>query len=153
MKLYLGALPYLCIAAAMIAQDAKIPKKIDDLAVRYAEATAYFEIVAEALEKSGKENSKAKATRDDAMFYSLLLAIEGRTQEFAVKVTHARIEVSKKEMLKEMDYRNENIAIIMNKYGDSSLDLMKNPPKEVLELLEKAARNVKNSHKDESRKK
>lgn len=153
MKSYITLLIFLCMEIIGFAQDVKIPQKVDDLAVRYAEATAFFEIVAEALAKSGSENSKAEAMRDDAMLYSLLLANEGRSREFAVKVTHARIEFSKKEMLKEMDYRNENIAIITNKYEESSLDLIKNPTKEVSDLLAKTARDQKNASHGDSIKK
>ncbi|MBL9214824.1 MAG: hypothetical protein JNG83_05035 [Opitutaceae bacterium] len=84
------------------------------------------------------------------MFYSLLLASEGRTQEIAVKVTHARIEWGKKDMLKEMDHRNENISIIVNKYGEASIDLIKNPRKEVLALLERHALEIARDREDAS---
>lgn len=140
MKRHLVTSLYLCLTLATFAQETKIPKELDNLSVKYAEATAYFDIVIEALGKSGKENTKYAAVRDDAMLYSLLLASEGRTQDVAVKVTHARIEVSKKDMLREMNYRNENIAIIENKYAEVSLDLMKNPPEELQELIAKYAK-------------
>lgn len=132
-----------CVAALTFAQDEDISKKHDELAVQYAEAAAYFEIVAEALEKSGKEHAKATAMRDDAMLCSGLLACEGRSQEMAMKVTVARIELNKKAMLKEMEFLNANIAIVVNKYQDRMLQLMNNPPKEVSDSLLKAGATLK----------
>jgi hypothetical protein len=91
------------------------------------------------------------------MAYALTLASEGRTQDVAVKVTFARIESSKKIMLREMENRNENIAIIENKYADQSFELMKNLPTGVREYLVKhvimPAQGEKNAPTDESKKK
>ncbi|MBL9216030.1 MAG: hypothetical protein JNG83_11185 [Opitutaceae bacterium] len=46
MKRYLIAALIVCTSAATFAEEKKIPKDVDNLAVRYAEATAYFELVA-----------------------------------------------------------------------------------------------------------
>ena len=65
----------------------------------------------------------------------MLLASQTRESEMAGKVTLARVEYSKKEMLKEIDHRNENISILMNKYQDSSEKLINKPPQVVKKLL------------------
>jgi hypothetical protein len=70
------------------------------------------------------------------MAVSLALASVGRTNELAVNVTNSRIEYYKKLMLQEIDYRNENISILINKYNQSSIDLLKSPSKKVLEALD-----------------
>lgn len=136
-------------------QENKIQEEKNNLSAQYAEAAAYFEIVAEALSKSGRDAAKYAAEAQIAMAYALTLASEGRTQDFAIKVTIARIESSKKMMLREMDYRNENIAIIENKYADKSFELMKNLPKDVREAIMKhvimSTQGGKNTPADESK--
>ena len=122
----------------------------------YAEATAYFELVSEALTKSGRDAKEYASAAQISMAYALVLASEGRTQDVAVQVTNARIESSKKIMLREMDYRNENIIIIENKYADESFKLMKNIPKDIRESIVehwiKPARGGKNVPTDKSKK-
>jgi len=111
----------------------------DNLAVKYAEAAAYFVIVHQALEQSGEkyaEVSKGYGDQYDlCCMISMLLASQTRDPEMAGKVTLSRVEYSKKEMQKEMGHRNENISILMNKYQDSSIELMNNPPKIVNDLF------------------
>jgi hypothetical protein len=111
----------------------------DNLAVKYAEAGAYFLIVHQAMEQSGEkyaEVSKGYGDQYDlCCMISMLLASQTRDSEMAGKVTLSRVEYSKKEMLKEMGHRNENISILMNKYQDSSIELVNNPPKIVNDLF------------------
>jgi hypothetical protein len=64
------------------------------------------------------------------------LARQTRDPEMAVKVTLSRVEYSKKEMQKEMGHKNENISILINKYGGSSTELMTNPPKTLIQIYE-----------------
>jgi len=113
----------------------------DNLAVKYAEAAAYFVIVHQALEQSGEkyaEVSKGYGDQYDlCCMISMLLASQTRDPEMAGKVTLSRVEYSKKEMQKEMGHRNENISILMNKYQDSSIELMNNPPEIVNQILAK----------------
>jgi hypothetical protein len=157
MKLHIFLPLFLCLALMTFAQENKIPEEKNNLSVQYAEAAAYFEIVAEGLSKSGRDATKYAAEAQIAMAYALTLASEGRTQDVAVKVTIARIESSKKMMLREMEYRNENITIIENKYADQSFELMKNLPKDVREAIVKhvimPAQGGKNAPTDESKKK
>ena len=156
MKLHLVLSIFLCLTLATYAQEAKIPEEANNLSVMYAEATAYFELVTEALTKSGKDATKYASEAQMAMAYALFLASEGRTQDVAVKVTNARIESSKKIMLREMEYRNENIMIIENKYADESFKFMKNIPKDIresiVEHLIMPARGSKNAPTDKSKK-
>ncbi len=62
------------------------------------------------------------------MFYSLLLANEGRTKDMAVKVTNARIEMNLKVTKEEVDNRNENIAILAGKHSETCKHLVESPP-------------------------
>ncbi len=111
----------------------------DNLAVKYAEAGAYFLIVHQAMEQSGEKYAEVSKGYGDQYDYcciiSMLLASQTRESEMAGKVTLARVEYSKKEMLKEMGFRNENISILMNKYQDSSEKLINKPPQMVKKLL------------------
>lgn len=111
----------------------------DNLAVRYAEAGAYFLVVHQALKQSGKQYAEVSKKYGDDYDYcciiSMLLASQTRNTDMAGKVTLARVEFSKKEMLKEIDHRNENISILMNKYQDSSFKLVNKPPSIVKQLL------------------
>lgn len=119
----------------------------DNLAVKYAEAAAYQLIVHQALKQSGEEYAETAKMSGDSYDYccliSMLLASQTRDSEMAGKVTLARVEYAKKEMLKEIDFRNENISILMNKYQDSSFKLINKPPRVVAELLA----NVNNAAK------
>jgi hypothetical protein len=157
MKLHIFLPLFLCLALMTLAQENKIPEEKNNLSVQYAEATAYFELVSEALSKSGKDATKYAAEAQIAMAYALTLASEGRTQDVAIKVTIARIESSKKIMLREMEYRNENLMIIENKYADQSFELMKDLPKDVREAIVKHVimppQGGKNAPTDESKKK
>ncbi len=111
----------------------------DNLAVKYAEAGAYFLVVHQALKQSGEKYAAVSKKYGDDYDYcciiSMLLASQTRNSDMAGKVTLARVEFSKKEMLKEIDHRNENISILMNKYQDSSFKLVNKPPSIVKQLL------------------
>jgi hypothetical protein len=148
---------FMCLALTTFAQENKIPEEKNNLSVQYAEATAYFELVSEALSKSGKDATKYANEAQIAMAYALALASEGRTQDVAIKVTIARIESAKKIMLREMEYRNENLMIIKNKYADQSFELMKNLPQDAREAIVKhvimPAQGGKNAPTDESKSK
>lgn len=76
----------------------------DTLAAHYAELTAYLEIAEGAARNSGRAETgnKYKETKDQFMMLSLMLASETRDQEMAVNVTHSRIEVFLKGMMKEI---------------------------------------------------
>ena len=134
---YLAGLLIILITSASSLQA----ETTDNLAVKYAEAGAYFLIVHQAMEQSGEkyaEVSKGYGDQYDlCCMISMLLASQTRDSEMAGKVTLSRVEYSKKEMQKEMGHRNENISILMNKYQDSSIELMNNPPKIVNQILAK----------------
>lgn len=120
------------------AQEGKrIDKDLENISGQYAECTAYYEIVYHALNTSDEKEAAGayKQLGNDAMFYSLLLANEGRSKDMAVKVTNSRIEMYKKIMKREADYRNENISILIEKYHLGCEEAMKQPPIEVVEVL------------------
>jgi hypothetical protein len=111
----------------------------DNLAAKYAEAGAYFLIIHQAVKQSGTQYAELAKTSGDSYDYcciiSMLLASQTRNTEMAGKVTLSRVEYFKKEMLKEIDHRNENISILSNKYQDSSFELINKPAEIVKKLL------------------
>ena len=130
------------------AQEQKgIDEHLENLSGQYAECTAYYELVYYAMD-SANEMQTANAYKglaNNAMFYSLLLANEGREKDMAVNVTNSRIDMYKKKMKQEINNRNENISLLINNYHYSCEKLMKDPPSEVNKLL-------KNAIKDSSKK-
>lgn len=114
-----------------LAQDASpISMEIEDIADDYATCAAYYRLVYHGVLASNRQDIAAgyRQLEDEAMFYSLLLANEGRDRDMAVQVTNARVELNIKNMLSEINNRNENIAILMHKYGDRCIALSEEPP-------------------------
>ena len=118
----------------------------DDLAVKYADAAAYFLIVHQWMEQSGEKYAEVSKGYEDQFTLccriSMRLARQTRDPEMAVKVTLSRVEYSKKEMQKEMGHTNENISILINKYRGSSTELMTNPPKMVNQIFAEVLNSV-----------
>jgi len=88
---------------------------------------------------SSNEPDTANSYRElanTAMFYSLLLAKQGRNKDKAIEVTNSRIEMYMKKMKQEANNRNENISILINKYHFGCLDAMKNPPNDLRTIIE-----------------
>jgi hypothetical protein len=120
-------------------ENRQIDKNMDDIAIQYAECAAYYELVFNAM-KASNENKTANAYRqleNDAKFYSLLLASEGRSKDLAIEVTNARVDIYKKKMKHEADNRNENISILINNYHSECQEFMQNPPAELIEVLKR----------------
>ena len=114
-----------------------INKNLENISGRYAECAADYELVYHAMNASNEKETAAayKQLEDKAMFYSLLLANEGRDKELAVKVTNSRIDMYMKKMKQEAHNRNENISILIDKYHFGCEEAMKNPPSEVHQVL------------------
>ncbi|PIS37311.1 MAG: hypothetical protein COT35_06675 [Nitrospirae bacterium CG08_land_8_20_14_0_20_52_24] len=126
-------------------QEAKeINKPMENISGQYAECAAYYELVYHAMNSSNeKETADAyRQLQEKAMFYSLLLANEGRSKDLAIDVTNSRIEMYMKKMKQEANNRNENISILINKYHFGCQEAMKNPPVQVVEALNKAASDL-----------
>lgn len=124
--------------------ESKIDRGVDNLAAEYAEFTAYLELVTSSIKGEEEEDTRAQyaKVKDDCMFYSLLLASEGRKKEIAIQVTNARIEIAKKQMLKEIDYDNANLSILISKYQEDLLRVIQNPPQILLEVIAKKTNEV-----------
>lgn len=73
------------------------------------------------------------------MLYSLLLASEGSGEDMAVQVTNSRIELEMKRMKKEVNNRNENISILINRYHEECQALHESPPAQLIEIIERRA--------------
>lgn len=122
-----------------------IDKTLENISGQYAECAAYYELVYHAMNSSNeKETANAyRKLEESAMFYSLLLANEGRSKDVAVEVTNSRIEMYMKKMRQEASNRNENISILINKYNLGCQALMDNPPSQVLKILKAKAEQLK----------
>lgn len=139
---YISLLIVLLFTSPALAQEQqKIDKTLENISGRYAECAAYYRLVYFALNSSNeKETANTyRQLEDTAMFYSLLLANEGRSKDMAVKVTNSRIELAMKKMKQEINNRNENISILMNKYQSACLEAVKNPPSQVVTILKATA--------------
>ncbi len=125
-------------------ESKKINKDLENISGQYAECTAYYELVSHAL-KSSNDPKTAEAYSElgnTAMFYSLLLANEGRSKDLAVKVTNYRIDMYKKKMKQEANNRNENISILINKYHSGCQKAMENPSDQLTAILSKKIEEV-----------
>ncbi len=114
-----------------------IDKNLENLSGQYAECAAYYELLYYAM-KSSNEPEAAHAyceLENRAMFYSLLLANEGRSKGMALEVTNARIEMYIEKMKQEVNNRNENISILMNKYHFVCQEAMENPSSQLTTIL------------------
>jgi hypothetical protein len=120
-------------------ENRQINKNLDNIAIQYAECAAYYELVFNAM-KTSNESKIANAyhqLKNDAMFYSLLLANEGRSKDLAIEVTGSRIDIYIKKMKRETDNRNENISMLINKYHFECQELMPNPPPELIQVFKR----------------
>lgn len=126
-----------CPVVSFAQVEKGIDKKLENISGQYAECAAYYELIYHAMNGSNEKEAAGayKQLENNAMFYSLLLANEGRSKDMAVKVTNSRIDMYMKKMKQEADNRNENISILINKYHFGCEEAMKNPPNEVLDVL------------------
>lgn len=121
-------------------------RSTDNYAADYAFYATYFHILSEATAQSGEKYAEVSAgfnaKCDEFLLISLTLAQESRSTEMAQKVTLARFESFKKEMLKEIEHRNENISILVNKYNEEAMRLATSPPSAVVRILERRAKEL-----------
>ena len=118
-------------------ESKKINKDLENISGQYAECTAYYELVSYALKSSNdpKTADAYSGLGNKAMFYSLLLANEGRSKDVAIQVTNSRIDMYKKKMKQEADNKNENISILINKYHFGCQELMEKPSSQLESIL------------------
>jgi hypothetical protein len=138
-KIFIVVLFMLCVTSlSSFGQQATgINKGMEDISGQCAECAAYFKLVYHAM-VSSNETDTAKSyseLEDMVMFYSLLLANQGRDKDTAIEVTNSRIEMNMKMMKQETNNRNENISILINKYHFGCLEIIKNPPEILLKLI------------------
>jgi hypothetical protein len=130
----------LLVSSPAFGQDrSAIDTVLDNIAAEYATCAAYYRLVYHGAAASNRKDvaTSYRQLEDDAMFYSLLLASEGRDADMAIQVTNARIESGMKAMKKEIGNRNENLAILINKHGETCVAMSKKPPAAAQKVLEK----------------
>jgi len=115
--------------------------ELEDLSAQYAECAAYFRLAYFALMNSGAEESAGsiREVEDSMMLVALALASVERDQDMAVEVTNSRIEFSMKMMKQEINNRNENFSILMNKYQLPCQEKLTNPKERVADALSRFA--------------
>lgn len=101
----------------------------NNVSEEYCTCAAYFMIVSEGFKRSNRlktaqQYSDVSKAASEAAFE---FAKHSRTSEIAGKVTSARIEMSTKEMVDEINNNIENISILMNKYGNHCKNIMEDP--------------------------
>jgi hypothetical protein len=129
-------------STASWAQDPPlIDTELENLAGSYAECAAYYRLVFFALEATGEPETAAayREFEDNALLISLVLASSGREQDMAVNVTNSRVEMNMQLMKQEVDNRNENISILINKYQLKCKELSENPSELVVKVVSDAA--------------
>jgi len=127
-------------------------QEIDDLAVMYAECTAYNNLLYGALERSDVEPTtleKIKSAYSQTMFASVVLASQSRTNDMAVKVTESRVELFIKDMTDEIDTNFDNFSILMNRYGNSCIEAIKKPDARLVDAMQLHAKKQKTISGDE----
>lgn len=128
MHSFLGA-GMMCIAFTAWAQpsaDQVTVEVTDNVAMEYAECSAYFAIAQGALQNSGNiaAAEKYKAASDQAAHFSLLAAQQSRSEAMATKVTLARFELSLRDMQRTIQNNYSNMSLLSNKYSDSCIAAM-----------------------------
>ena len=117
----------------------KTDKNLENIARQYVECAAYYELVSESFKVSGNGEAVNDylELRDTAKFYSLLLASEGMSQDIAVQLTNSRLKMRKTKLSGEINYKYENISIIIDKYHFDCQKIVQNPPAELKAMLAK----------------
>ena len=134
----------------LIAEEAPNPEDImkeisNNVSEEYVICAAYYLIGSEAIRRSGdlKTAAKSEQAHDTALQYAVIAAKEGRTEEMAQKVTHARLELTLKSMTNEIDNDVGNFSILMNKYLYRCKEIMEDPDKLMNEWADKILKKHK----------
>jgi hypothetical protein len=69
-----------------------------------------------------------------AQMYSYFLALQGRDEKKALEILGSLTEPYEKQMLEVIDGRNENVAILIDRYHRDCVDIVQEPPQVVRDL-------------------
>lgn len=124
----------------------KTDKNSENIARQYVECAAYYELVSDSFKVSG--NGKAANNylelRDTAKFHSLLLASEVMSQDIADQLTNSRIKIRRRILSGKINYKYENISILIDKYHLGCQKIVQNPPAELMSILAKEMSDAEN---------
>ena len=128
----------------IFAEEPSIPQDImnevtNNISDEYCNCAAYFMIVSEGFKRSNEIETAEQYIKvsETALKFADDFAKQSRTEEMAVKVTSARMEMYTKSMIKEIGNNIENISILMNKYGQRCKYIMEEPDKTMYEWANK----------------
>ena len=118
-------------------QETTNNKNLDAISGRYAECAAYYGTIQDAMDSSLQKDSAEtyRQLANTAKIYSLLLAIEGRSQNSAVAVTKARFDRYMDNMKGESARNDENFTTFNNKYQSECRDAMEHPSTQLVDIL------------------
>ena len=109
----------LLLSFSTVAHSYEPERAIVNLADDLSTCAAFYLFMSRGLEKMDKDSTGLKASAAEA--HKIAVSISN------LKVTGARIEMSLKEMVKEMDGNWSNSSIILNKYGAQCKAMVENP--------------------------
>ena len=116
------------------AQERQFDMKLENLWTEYADCSAYYFLVSDALVKSGKAESAQTylKVQENALMMAFAIASQQREQKMAAKVVGLTFDQTKNKMLKDINYRYENMVILNHEYLERCKDCMNSPnPKAV----------------------
>ena len=120
----------------------------DNIAMEYAECSAYFTIVSGAFERSGKldEARKFEELALEATKFSFAAAEKSRNESMATKVTVARVEMNLKDMQRTIENNYSNISLLSNKYLTPCAEAMRDS----MPLVERWTRKIQRKYEKTS---
>jgi hypothetical protein len=129
----------------------EIDTKFERISSEYAECTAYYKLVTQAMIAQGRERTAISYHKLEniALFYAILLANNGKAKEISVDLTNSRIAANIERISQEINSFDNNIYMVMDRYDNdcqkrmigTSVDTLKEALKYRLEEVDMATKN------------
>ena len=119
----------LCYLIPTVASAYDFQRAQTNLASELALCAAYYMITTSVLMDNRKDASNVEAAAKNALDMAVILSNK--------KVTAARVELTTKLIMKEMDNDWSNWAVIVNKYGQACREITENPEQRLTYWLDK----------------
>ena len=123
--LLLGALP---VPAQNLSED-QFNQVFNNISHEYTICAAYFTVVAPAIIESGDAETGEKyiAASNTALQFAATAGKAGRSDEMALKVMKARLEIEVQAMMNEIENDAANISLLYAKHSERCVWVMSNP--------------------------
>lgn len=141
--LLLGALP---VAAQNLSED-QFNQVFNNISHEYTICAAYFTVVAAAVIESGdaETGEEYMASSNTALQFAVTAGKAGRSEEMALKVTKARLEIEAQAMMNEIENDAANISLLYAKHSERCIWVMNN----TIALLEEWTTRILNQQMPE----